>query len=363
MHVAEHAEDDQVAHEHAQRRAQERVLAAAVPAGPHVAPRSLGRGRDLQHDLPEEQHERARDVEAVGQERAVARVRALLGVGPADRQDRLVRLAGEQVPATGPAVAQEADPGRPARLDLRAVRRRGAGHDPPRLLLHPAERGDVLVGAEQDPGLAGAGLRRQVRLPLDEPVAALGDPAGHVRSAPVAHGVAEHREAEAVDLEVDDAGDVGGRAATAALGDATRHAQGVLVVVVRAGDDLQDHPDRGDEDRGEQRPAERVDLDVVRQHLVGEHEHDRVHEQHQDEPDRQHVGQAQRGDDRRQDGVEQRDDQGDEEGRAAPGQSDAGQDPGHEPHGRGRQDPADDHAKRAQARRRRLPPGCAVQRC
>src|SRR6185312_12748513 len=127
-------------------RAQEGVPATAVSAGPHVAPRGPGRGCDLQDDLPEEQHERARDVEAVGQERAVARVRALLGVGPADREDRLVRLAREQVPATGPAVAQEADPGRTARLDLRAVRRRRAGDDPPRLLLDPSERGDVLVG-------------------------------------------------------------------------------------------------------------------------------------------------------------------------------------------------------------------------
>ena len=57
----------------------------------------------------------------------------------------------------------------------RSISAQSAGdeHDHHRaaLLLDPAERRDVLVGAEQDAGLAGAGLRGEVGLPLGEPVA------------------------------------------------------------------------------------------------------------------------------------------------------------------------------------------------
>ena len=76
-HVGQDAEDDEVADEHAHRRAHERIDAAAVPARADVAARGARGGGDLEHDLPGEQHERARDVEAVGEERAVAGVRAL----------------------------------------------------------------------------------------------------------------------------------------------------------------------------------------------------------------------------------------------------------------------------------------------
>ena len=123
------------------------------------------RGRPLEDDLPEEQHEHARDVEAVGEERAVAGVRLLLGLHPADREDHVVGLAREQVAAARAAVAQQADARRVAALDLGAVGRRRAGHQPPGLLLDPAERRDVLVRAEQDPGLAGARSARRGRSP------------------------------------------------------------------------------------------------------------------------------------------------------------------------------------------------------
>ena len=162
-------------------------------------------GRHLEPDLPQEQDERARDVEAVGEEGAVAGVGLALGLGAADGEDDVLGLAREQVAAAGAAVDEQADPGRVPALDLRAVRRRGAHEHPPVLLLDPAEGGDVLVGAEQDPGLARAGLRRQVGLPLGEAVAVIGDPAGHVRRAAVAHRGAQHREREPVDLEEDDA--------------------------------------------------------------------------------------------------------------------------------------------------------------
>ena len=152
-----------------------------------------------------EQHQRAGDVEAVGQERPVAGVRALLGLHPADGQDHLVGLAREQVAAARAAVGQQSDAGRQAALDLRAVGGGRARHQRAGLLLHPPERRDVLVGSEQDPGLARAGLRRQVRLPLDEAVAVPRDPARHRRSVAVAHRPAQDRQREPVDLEEDDA--------------------------------------------------------------------------------------------------------------------------------------------------------------
>jgi hypothetical protein len=64
-HVGQDAEDDEVADDHAHRAAHQRIDAATMAARAHVAAgRARGR-RDLQHDLPQEEHERARDVEAV----------------------------------------------------------------------------------------------------------------------------------------------------------------------------------------------------------------------------------------------------------------------------------------------------------
>ena len=92
-HVGEDAEDDQVADDDAEGRPQEGVDAAAVAARAHVAPPRL-RGRDdLEDDLPAEEDERAQDVEAVGEERAVAGVRVPLGLAAARREDHVVGLA------------------------------------------------------------------------------------------------------------------------------------------------------------------------------------------------------------------------------------------------------------------------------
>ena len=99
-HVAEHAVDDQVAHDHAHRRAHERVEAASVASRLHVAADGAQSGRPLEDHLPREEHEHACDVEAVGEERAVAGVCLLLLLHPAHGQDHVVRLAREQVAAT-----------------------------------------------------------------------------------------------------------------------------------------------------------------------------------------------------------------------------------------------------------------------
>ena len=102
----------------------------------------------------------ARDVEAVGEERAVAGVRLLLGADPAHGQQHVVGVAREQVAAARAAVREQAVAGRVPPLDLGAVVRVRADHQRPGLLLDPAERGDVLVRAEQD---ARPGSRRSAR--------------------------------------------------------------------------------------------------------------------------------------------------------------------------------------------------------
>ena len=180
-----------------------------MPARLHVAPDRSQRRGPLEHDLPEEQDERAGHVVAVREERPVARIGLLLRVHPADGEDHVVGLAGQEVSPARATVGQEADAGGEPFLDLRAVRGRRARHHPAGLLLDPAERRDVLVGAQQDPGLTGPGLRREVGLPLDQAVRVRGEPAGQVGRVAVAHRTVQHRQGEAVDLEEHEARDVG----------------------------------------------------------------------------------------------------------------------------------------------------------
>ena len=82
------------------------------PRGRTSRRRRAPRRRPLEHDLPAEQHERSRDVEAVGEERAVAGIGPLLRAHPADGEDHLVGLAREQVAAARAAVDEQPDPGR-----------------------------------------------------------------------------------------------------------------------------------------------------------------------------------------------------------------------------------------------------------
>ena len=103
----EHAVHDQVADDDAERGAQERVDAAPVAARPNIAAFGSPGGRPLEHDLPEEQHQNGDDVEPVREERAVAGIRALLGVHPADRQDHVVSFARKQISAAGAPVDQQ----------------------------------------------------------------------------------------------------------------------------------------------------------------------------------------------------------------------------------------------------------------
>ena len=274
-HVLEDAVDDQVADEHAERAAHQRVVAAAMAARLHVAALRAARRRDLERDLPEREDEHTRDVEAVREERAVARVRALLGVHPADGEDHVVGLAREEVAAARAAVAEQAV-ARVAALDLRAIGRSRARHRRRRLLLDPAERRNVLVRAEQDAGLGGTGLRGEVCLPLGEDVALVLEPARHVRGVAVAHRPLQDGQREAVDLEVDDPRCVGLDPLAGALRDPLDHAQRVGVVVVRPEDDVEhDSHCRRDERDAESRP-ERVDLEVIVRDPVGCEEHEGI---------------------------------------------------------------------------------------
>ena len=353
-HVGEHGEDDQVADDDAHRPAHQRVDPAPMSARAHVAPGGPDRRGPLDDHLPHEQHQRPGDVEAVGEEGPVAGVGAALVVGAADREDRCLGLAREQVAATGAAVGEQAVPGRVAALDLGAIGGRGADHHPPLLLLHPAEGGDVLVRAEQDPGLAGSGLRGEVGLPLREPVAVLGDPAGEVGSAAVAHRVTEDRQREPVDLEEDDPGSVGFGLDALPPCHPPDHADGVGVVVVGAEDHLEHHGDRRDHQRGQQRVAERVDADLV-DHGLGELQDQRVGDQHQQEADDEHERQPQRRQQRRDERVEDPDQPGDQERRADPAERDPGDQRGGDPDGDRPDHPGDDQVHEAKTRRGGLP--------
>ena len=173
-HVREDAVDDQVADDHAQGRTHERVEPTAMASGADVSALRPSRSQPLEQHLPGEENQDAHDVEPVGEERSVPRVRALFGVDPAARQDHVVGAAGEQVAAARAAVDEQPVVGRVAALDLGAIRRAGASDQLRRFFLDPPERRDVLVRADQNPGLARAGLRRKIGLPFDEAMASLG---------------------------------------------------------------------------------------------------------------------------------------------------------------------------------------------
>ncbi len=354
-HVLQHTEDDQVAHDHAHGAAHEGVDAAAVAAWMHVPADGPQRRRPLEHELPEEEHERARDVVAVCEERAVAGVRLLLGLHAADGEDRRLRLARQQVAAARAAVHEQAHTRGVTPLELGAVRRRRAGHHGPRLLLDPAEGGDVLVRPEQDPGLTGAGLRRQVGLPLDHAVRPLAQPARHVRGVAVAHRALQDGQPEPVDLEADDPRDVGLADQALPAGDAPGDLQRVRIVVVRPRYDLEHDRDGGCNEGRQERPPERVDLDRAVVEIGGDQQRPRVDDQHDQEAEDEDQRQPERGNDRRDDRVHDRDEQRRQKRAPEVRDVDVRDDPrGHEQRQRGH-DPRGQQPQRLQPRTLRAP--------
>ena len=231
----------------------------------------------------------------------------------------------------------------------------GARDQAARLLLDPAERGHVLVRAEQDPRLACAGLRGEIRLPLGQPVAVLGDPARHVRGTAVAHRIAQHRQSETVDLEEHDARHVRRRAGALAPGDPAGHAEVVGIVVIRAEEGL-DHDARGRHHQGgEQRIAERADLDVVRQHIAGELKQQGVCGEDEQKPSQQHERESQRRERRRHHGVQKGDRRGNHKRRAGLFESEARHDRGGHGHRRGSRCPRQEKPARPESQFRGLP--------
>ncbi len=314
-HVGEDAIDDQVAGEHAHRRPQEGIDAAPVPPRPDVAS-PLSRGRaPLQEHLPAEEDERPRDVEPVGEKGAVARVGPALRLHPADGEDHVVGAAGEEVPAACAAVREEARSDVVPPLDLGAILRGGARDDLLPLLLDPAEGGDVVVRAKQDPGLGGARLRGEVGLPLGEHVRAVRKPARHGRRMPVAHGPLEHRQSEPVDLEEDDPRLVGHDPLARAPRDSLHDAQRIHVVVVGAEQHGQDDAHCGCGKGNAERRPEGVDRQAGAEPARQE-QHPGVDEQHEKEAEQGREREPQRSDERRQHRVEQGDERRRDEGGA-----------------------------------------------
>ena len=172
-------------------------------------------------------------------------------------------LARKQVPATRAAVCEQADSRGAIALDPRAVVRGRASREHAAFLVDPAERRDVLVRAEQDPGLAGSRLRREIGLPLAQPVRPGGDPAGHGRRVAVAHRPAEYGKREPIDLEEEDSRHVGWARPALPARDALHYSQRVGVVVIRAEDHLERDAHGGDDQRRQQRPPEVVDDEGV----------------------------------------------------------------------------------------------------
>ncbi len=256
-HVGQHAVDDQVAHGHAHRRPQQRVDAAPVAARAHVAPDRADRGRPLQDDLPDDEHQGAGDVEAVGVEGAVAGVGPLLGVDPADREDRLVGLARQQVAPARPAAGEEADArwrgGARSRRSRPAPSRSSADRSPSRPSGRPGCRGSSRAGCR--PGSRRSGRRCRSPTPTRRWVSSASQRA---ISGALPSRIARRRtgrERPSISRKTMPGTAVLGRAGGPA-GDALDDPQVVGVVVVGAEDDLEHHAHGGREQRREQGPAE-----------------------------------------------------------------------------------------------------------
>lgn len=316
-HVAHDGGDDDVPFDDGREGADEGIEAAALDPGALLGEAAAGRLADLAADLGDEGHRGADGVGRVGEVGEVARAGTVLAAAAAngDGQDEglFVGAAAEQVAAAGAvereetAVAGELDG--PA-LEFGRAGRAVADHHLAGVLLEPAERGDVVVGAVQDAELAGARLAGPVGAPGGEAVAGAvaAEELRDGRHQPLGHGCEQHVVADSVELQEDGAGRgrAGWHGSAAAVGEAVE-AAAVGVVVAHGegtaggggyGGHHGGHDDRGLGGDLAAQPAVRVDAQGDQQQRPVEHEDEetedeRGHQQQQPYQQRPHQGRQQ----------------------------------------------------------------------
>ena len=330
VHVGHQRGHVEVAAHDGLRHAQERVdPAAARLAQPGQLVRALLGARrplladDVHHAEGQGADEPVRLAE-VGEE-----VRARLAALDEDRAhggQRARRVAGHEVADRRAVDGQQPGSVGVAALDLLGVLGVVGDHDAASVLLVPAEAGHVDVAAQQQAGLAGAGLRGQVALPPHDLVRPLLEPARHVRQVPAVQRLAQRLLPQPVDLEEDHPGDVACADAAGAAGAAADDAH-VDRLAVRVEQRLQHGGHHGHDDRDADRGSRAAD--DVRQDLGGQPHHEPVEDERGQEHEDDRQAQRQADEDRPQQGVEDRDHQGQLDRADEGAHLETGEDPGH----------------------------------
>ncbi len=210
--VADHRLDLQIALHHAGPGAHQRIDEPAVDPGHEVTAPILSRIPELGRDLQDREQDSADQVVGVGEVRVVG-FAYLAGTIPlknrAHGQGALRGVTGQHVGSAGAVEGQQPAPVGMAALDLHGIAGVIADHRGGPLFLPPAEGGHVGIGAVQQPRLGGARLGRPVRLPLQETVGPGPNPARDGDGIAIADGMHEYLVGDPVELEEDDAGDLG----------------------------------------------------------------------------------------------------------------------------------------------------------
>ena len=175
------------------------------------------------------------------------------------------------------------------------------------------------------------------------------------RHVAVPHRSPQNWQRESVDLQEDDPRHIGLHLFALSARNAPDHPQHVGVVVVGAEDHLEDDARRSDDERGQQRPTERIDLDRIRVDLRREQKDHGIQDQHRDEADRERERQPQGRHERRQHGVEHGDQRGRDERIAERLDRHVRHDRGRDKHRHRRHHPVQDQAQRPKSRRLRSP--------
>jgi hypothetical protein len=132
-------------------------------------------------------------------------------------------------------------------------------------------------------------------------------------------------------------------------------AERVRVVVVRSEQNIENHAHRRDDQCGEKRPPERVDLERVVEQVGGELQHERVEGKDEDEADRDHEREAQGGQQRRKHSVQRANDCGNEQRTQCVVDVNARKDRRRDPERRRRDRPGEQQPIPLEAHRLRLP--------